>query len=235
MKFTRWRFPSFDMPSIPQQSDGSIESGARPGVFLDRDGTIVHEANYLHRVEDMELYPSAAEAIRLLNQSGRLVVVVTNQSGVARGILSENEISVIHAALQKQLAHLGARIDRFYYCPHLPNAPVADFSCECECRKPNPGMVFAAARDLNIDLERSYLIGDKQTDIETAHRAGCVSVLVKTGYGASAAERQVDTETVRQGDSKAEEPAVPDYVANDLLDAVKWILTNAERGVRNVE
>ncbi len=211
------------MPSIPlQQPEGSTQSAARPGVFLDRDGTIIHDAGYLRRVEDMELYPSAAQAIRLLNQSGRLVVVVTNQSGVARGILDEDAVSSIHAALQTDLEHQGARIDRFYYCPHLPNAPVASFSRECDCRKPNPGMVLAAARDLNIDLSRSYLIGDKPTDIETAHRAGCASVLVRTGYGAEAAEKQGDSQTRRRGDK--ETPA-PDHIAEDLLDAVQWILS----------
>jgi len=213
------------MPSIPLQPDSSSAPAPTPGVFLDRDGTIIRDADYLRRVEDMELYPFAAEAIRLLNRSGRLVVVVTNQSGIARGILDEEVLGVIHTALQAQLRDQGARIDRFYYCPHLPNASVEKYRRECECRKPNPGMVYSAARDLNIDLKRSYLVGDKQADIETARRSGCRSILVKTGYGAATLERQGDKETRRQGGGETENRVLPDYIAEDLLAAAKWILS----------
>ena len=161
------------------------------------------------------------------------MVVVTNQSGVARGLLDEEELGTIHAALQRQLQDLGARIDRFYYCPHLPTASVEKYRKECECRKPNPGMVLSASRDLHIDLKQSYLVGDKEADIETARRSGCRSILVKTGYGAATAERlgdqqtgrQGDGETGRRGDGETENRVLPNYVAEDLLDAVKWILS----------
>ncbi len=197
------------MPSIPfQERDRSSASLPRLAVFLDRDGTIIRDADYLRRVEDIELYPFAAQAIRLLNRSGRLVVVVTNQSGVARGLLDEEELGTIHAALQRQLQDLGARIDRFYYCPHLPTASVEKYRKECECRKPNPGMVLSASRDLHIDLKQSYLVGDKEADIETARRSGCRSILVKTGYGAATAERLGDKETGRQRRRGDREPCL---------------------------
>lgn len=214
------------MPSTRIQPDESNQPVARAGVFVDRDGTLIREAHYLHRLEDMEIFPCAAEAIRLLNRSGRLVVVVTNQSGVARGILSEGGVRCIHTALETQLADLGARIDGFYYCPHLPGAPVEEYNRECECRKPNPGMVFAAAKDLNIDLSRSYLVGDKQTDVDTARRAACGSILVRTGYGTGVAERLVkEPETGTSGDSRTAPSAMPDYIAEDLLDAARWIVS----------
>ncbi len=145
----------------------------KPAVFLDRDGTMIEEVNYLSRVEDLQLFPFTADAVRLLKENGFLVIVVTNQSGIGRGIYTEASMHAIHEKIQSELS--GA-IDAFYFCPHLP--------CDgCNCRKPQIGMIEAAMADFDIDLENSWMIGDKKIDIETAFTIGLQSVLVLTGYG----------------------------------------------------
>ena len=185
----------------------------RPGaVFLDRDGTINREVHHLSRVEQVELLEGAAEAIRLLNGSGFKVVVVTNQGAVARGILPESRLGEIHAALTTLLARAGAAVDAIYYCPHHPTEGVGGLRRDCGCRKPRPGALQQAARDLGLDLERSFLIGDQASDVEAGRAAGCRTVLVRTGYGA-------ETESKLNGDG-----VHPDHVAADLLEAVRWIL-----------
>ena len=135
-------------------------------VFLDRDGTIARDVPYCSRPEDFELLPGAAEAIRLLNEYGFKVVIVTNQSGIARGYFTERMLARIHDKMQKELAKQGAHVDAIYYCPHHPDD-------NCDCRKPKPKMVLQAAVDLDIDLNQSYVIGDSEMDIELARRAGC--------------------------------------------------------------
>jgi len=145
----------------------------RPAIFLDRDGTLVEEVNYLSRVEDLRLFPFSADAVRRLKEAGFLIIVVTNQSGIGRGIYTEAEMHAIHEAIQNEL---NGAIDAFYFCPHLP--------CDgCDCRKPKLGMIEAAARDLEIDVENSWMIGDKKIDVETGLSAGMRTALVLTGYG----------------------------------------------------
>jgi D-glycero-D-manno-heptose 1,7-bisphosphate phosphatase len=145
----------------------------RAAIFLDRDGTIVEEINYLHRPEDMRLFPTAAAALRDLKAAGYALVVVTNQSGIGRGIYGEDDMNRVHAELQQQV---GGIIDGFYYCPHLP--------CDgCECRKPGLKMVRDAQIDLDLDLKGSWMIGDKKIDIDTGDAAGIRTALVLTGYG----------------------------------------------------
>jgi D-glycero-D-manno-heptose 1,7-bisphosphate phosphatase len=145
----------------------------QPAVFLDRDGTLIEEVNYLSRVEDLRLFPFSADAVRRLKDNGFLVIVVTNQSGIGRGIYTETDMHTIHEAIQSELS--GA-IDAFYFCPHLP--------CDgCKCRKPKTGMIKAAMDDFDIDLENSWLVGDKNIDAETAVAAGLRSAFVLTGYG----------------------------------------------------
>lgn len=155
----------------------------RPAVFLDRDGTINVEKNYLYRVEDFVFIPGAPEAIRRLKDAGYLVVVVTNQSGVARGYYSLADVDRLHRHIQGELAKAGTSIDAFYVCPHHPSEGTGAFRVDCDCRKPKPGLLRRAAEDLAIDLEASYLVGDKPADIDAARSAGCEPILVLTGYG----------------------------------------------------
>jgi histidinol-phosphate phosphatase family protein len=174
-------------------------------VFLDRDGTINEEVEYLDDPQDLCLIPGVAEAIRLLNQARVPAIVVTNQAGVGRGYFSEARVEAIHQQLAKQLAAHGARLDVIYYCPHRPDEG-------CDCRKPNPGMLKRAAQERDIDLGRSFAVGDKVSDLEAGRRAGCRIVLVLTGYGAEAQE------SFEHSDFQ------PDFTAQDLLQAVRWIL-----------
>lgn len=160
---------------------------ARPGVFLDRDGTIIEEKHYLSRPKDVALLPTAGETIARLNSLGIAVAVVTNQAGIARGYFPESQIAEIHARLDQLLAEFGAKIDRYDYCPHHATEGIGEYRIECDCRKPRPGMLTRAAMSLNIDLSQSLMIGDRLGDLEAGANAGCQSALVRTGYGTSVA------------------------------------------------
>jgi D-glycero-D-manno-heptose 1,7-bisphosphate phosphatase len=155
----------------------------RPAVFLDRDGTINVEKDYLFRAEDFEFIPGAPDAIKALKDAGYLVVVVTNQSGVARGYYTLEDVNLLHEYIQAEIGKHGTSIDAFYLCPHHPTKGVNEFARECECRKPKPGMLNRASEDLQIDLARSIMIGDKLADIEAGEAVGCQPLLVLTGYG----------------------------------------------------
>ncbi|MBI2824266.1 MAG: HAD family hydrolase [Planctomycetia bacterium] len=159
----------------------------RPAVFVDRDGTINEDVGYLARPSQLRLIAGAAEAIARLNQHGVPVVVVTNQAGVARGLFAESAIGNVHARLDKLLARHGACVDRYDYCPHHPRDGQGAYQIDCECRKPRPGMLLRVAEELGLDLARSYMIGDKLTDLEAGAHAGCRTILVRSGYGAQAA------------------------------------------------
>lgn len=156
-----------------------------PAVFLDRDGVLIEEANYLARVEQVRLLPGAAAAVARLNRLGVPVVVVTNQAGVARGLFPEERVGEIHTYLDLQLLRGAARVNRYEFCPHHPQGEVAAYRMECECRKPRPGMILRAAAKMGLDLARSVLVGDKVSDLEAGARAGCRTVLVRTGHGAA--------------------------------------------------
>jgi D-glycero-D-manno-heptose 1,7-bisphosphate phosphatase len=156
-----------------------------PAVFLDRDGTINVEKNYLYRSEDLELLPGAAEGIALLCAAGFRVIVVSNQSGVGRGYYSEDDVRKLHQHLDQVLEHYGARIDAYYYCPHHPEQGIGSYRNACSCRKPLPGMLLQAAADLDIDLNNSFMVGDKLADVHAGKAAGCMPFLVRTGYGAT--------------------------------------------------
>ena len=177
----------------------------RWAVFLDRDGTVNEEVHYLHQAEQLRLLPGAAEAIRLLNESGIPVFLVTNQAGIGRGYYDEPAMRAVHSALEDELAAHGAHLDAIYHCPHHPDAG-------CACRKPNPGLLIQAAEEHDIDLEHSFVIGDKASDLEAGVRVGCLPVLVRTGYGA--------TEEPESRDRGVR----PQYVGHDLLDAARWVL-----------
>jgi D-glycero-D-manno-heptose 1,7-bisphosphate phosphatase len=184
---------------------------SRPAVFLDRDGTIVREADYLRSPEELRLLPRAADAIRRLNEIGFAVVVATNQSGVARGLLTEDDLAQVHRTLQQRLAKRGARLDHIYFCPHHPTAGRGRYRQECSCRKPAPGMLLRAAEELGLDLSRCFAVGDSPRDLIAGRQAGCRTVLVRTGYGGRA-------------EAESDDPLPADYVADDLAAAVEWIV-----------
>jgi len=169
-------------------------------VFLDRDGTIARDVHYCRRVEDFELLPTVPEAIKLLNANGFKVVVITNQSGIARGYFTDETLAQIHRKMEEELAEQGAHVDAIYYCPHHPDGG-------CECRKPKTALFLQAVKDLHIDISRSFVIGDMQMDIDAGKALGCKTVLVTTGP---------------QGRNSIIDP--PDYAADSLLEATKWIL-----------
>jgi len=187
----------------------TIKSG--PAVFLDRDGTVVEDAGYIADPGRLRLLPKAAPAIARLNRLGFPVICVSNQSGVARGYFGEDRVRRVNRALDVLLAGRGARIDRYYFCPHLPEGKVAAYRTVCNCRKPAPGMLQDAVRDLGINLPESYLVGDKLSDLAAGNNAGCRTILVLTGEG---------TRTRTQLD-RLEKP--PDFIADNLGGAVEWI------------
>ena len=157
-------------------------------VFLDRDGTLNVEKEYLYQPEAFEFIPGAPEAVRLLRDGGYKVIVVTNQSGVARGYFGPRQVEALHRHIQTLLKPFGTRIDAFYYCPHHPTQGQGEYRVECDCRKGQPGMLLKAAREHHLALDRSYMIGDKAADIEAGARAGCHAILVATGYGCTEAQ-----------------------------------------------
>ena len=152
-------------------------------VFIDRDGTINEEKEYLYRTDEFAFIPGAPQAIRMLNEAGFLVIVVSNQSGVARGYYTEEDVHLLHRHIAAQLEPFGARVDAWLFCPHHP-AGRGSYALPCHCRKPLPGMLLEAAGRFAIDLESSIMIGDKLVDVEAGAAAGCRSILVRTGYGA---------------------------------------------------
>lgn len=186
---------------------------SRPAIFLDRDGTLCEEVGYVNHLSRSHLLPNSIEAVRLINQAGLLAIVTTNQSGVARGYFSTDLVEAVHAQLRASLAHGEARLDDIYYCPHHPREGTPPWCADCECRKPKPGMILKAAREHDIDLSRSYIVGDGVVDIEAGAGAGISGVLVKTGYGRGLLEHQPHRFRTH-----------PAYAAEDVLDAVRWIL-----------
>jgi D-glycero-D-manno-heptose 1,7-bisphosphate phosphatase len=187
---------------------------SRAAVFLDRDGTLCEEVGYVNHLSRSRLLPNSIEAIRLVNRAGLLAVVTTNQSGVARGYFSQELVEAVHAKLLATLSEGGVRLDAVYYCPHHPSEGTPPWRSECECRKPKPGMILRAAREHDIDLSGSYVVGDSVVDIEAGASAGVPGILVKTGYGRGHLEHQ-------RHRFKSE----PAHAAEDLLEAVRWILS----------
>jgi D-glycero-D-manno-heptose 1,7-bisphosphate phosphatase len=182
-------------------------------VFLDRDGTLIEEVGYLDRPERVALYPYSADAIRALNRAGLRIVLVTNQSGVARGFFTESMVETVHAHIERLLADAGAHIDAYYYCPHHPDGKVAEYARVCDCRKPARGLVDRAARELGIDPARSFTVGDRWLDVALARTIGAAGVLVRTGYGLTEEQRPVDG-------------LAADAVVDNLVAAASWILRN---------
>lgn len=182
-------------------------------VFLDRDGTLNEErGNYISRYEDIKIYPFAFEAVRIINSLGFLAIVTTNQAGVAKGILRERDVEEIHEKMREEFEKNNAKISAFYYCPSHP-----DYSEDISCRKPLTGMALKAKEEFGIDLKRSYAIGDKVEDVLFAKNFGGKGILVLTGYGEKSRE-----ELRKMGVS-------PDFIAENVLEAVKWINENYKR------
>lgn len=148
-------------------------------VFFDRDGTLNEEVHYLHKIEDFKWIEGAIDAIKFCNDNGYLAIVITNQSGVARGYYPESDIIKLYGWMNDDLAKHGAHLDGIYYCPHHPTGTMKEYAIECDCRKPKPGMLFKAQKDHNIDLKSSYLIGDSARDVECAEAAGVKGIMYK--------------------------------------------------------
>lgn len=191
----------------------------RPAVFLDRDGVLLDDIGYLARREDLRWYAYAIDAVRLLNRAGFLVFVTTNQGGVGLGYYTDAFVRETHAAMARRLEAGGARVDGWFFCPHHPRAVVSDLRIECDCRKPAPGMAQTAAARHQIDLARSFVVGDKATDMGLARAVGARGVFVLTGQG--------EAERARAGGTM---PAA--WTAPDLMAATAWILATAPSETR---
>jgi D-glycero-D-manno-heptose 1,7-bisphosphate phosphatase len=190
----------------------------RRAVFLDRDGTLLDELGFLARPEDLVLLPGAAEGVRQLNAAGLCAVVITNQSGIARGLFGEAELAAVHARLESELARAGAHLDAILHCPHHPEEGRGELRRACTCRKPAPGLLHAAAERLGLALEASWIVGDSLRDLEAGRRAGLAGgVLVLTGKGAEERTRL--------------EPGARELVAADLPAAVRAILAAPRVGL----
>jgi D-glycero-D-manno-heptose 1,7-bisphosphate phosphatase len=190
-------------------------AGMKPAVFLDRDGTINEQMGYINHLSRFQLLPRAAAGIRLLNENRIPVVVVTNQSGLARGYFPPELLTEVHEKMHRELAAAGAHIDAIYICPHHPEAKALEYRRQCDCRKPRTGLLTRAARELALDLSRSYLAGDRWSDLKAAAACKMTGILVLTGYG--------------QGDLAhigPQERIQPHYIAVDLYDAAQWIIAD---------
>jgi len=183
-------------------------------VFLDRDGVINEEVDYLHEPDRVVLVAGVADAIATLTRAGLAVVVVTNQAGIARGMYTERELAAVTARVGELLGRAGARLDGTYFCPHHPDAGLGAYRIACRCRKPAPGMLEQAAAELGLDLARSAIVGDKATDLEAGRAAGCAAVLVRTGYGARE-EAQL---------AAAGRAELADAVFDSLAGATPWLI-----------
>ncbi|MBI4302337.1 MAG: D-glycero-beta-D-manno-heptose 1,7-bisphosphate 7-phosphatase [Chloroflexi bacterium] len=197
-------------PETYRQANRDVETGrlkfAKGAVFLDRDGTIARDVPYCRRVEDFELLPTVPQAIRLFNERGFRVVVVTNQSGIARGYFTEAILAEMHHKMQTELAQHGAWVDAIYHCPHHPDQG-------CGCRKPGTALFRQAAQELGLNLSASYVIGDSDMDVEAGQRLGCQTILATTGPGVG----------------NNSHPHVADHVASSLLEAAQWVVDKAEQ------
>ena len=182
-------------------------------VFLDRDGTLNVDVGYLHRLEDLELFPWTGDALRLLKRAGFVLVVVTNQSGIAQGLIEPGFVERCHEEMRRRLQSAGADLDALYYCQHHPRGAVQGLAIDCRCRKPLPGMIEDAARDLQIDPAQSWVVGDKWLDVNLGHAVGARSILVRTGWGADQERRRPEGQQV-------------DAICDNLIHAVSVIMAS---------
>lgn len=190
----------------------------RPAVFIDRDGTVNEQMGYINHISRFVLLPGAEEAIKLLNSHQYLVVVVSNQSGVARGYFPIELVDEVHAHMRVLLEKEGAFVDGIFFCPHYPRGVVPEYSIECDCRKPKTGLIEKACEAFDVDMANSYVIGDRYSDIELALRLNLEGILVATGYGLG----DVDYVFPRLSFK-------PAHIAKDLLHAARWIIERQDR------
>jgi D-glycero-D-manno-heptose 1,7-bisphosphate phosphatase len=188
----------------------------KPAVFLDRDGTINVDVGYLCHPDQFTFLPRTIEALQLLRDSDLPLIIITNQAGVARGLIPPERLPVIQKAFLRMLRTNGIPIAGYYSCPHHPEGVLPEYRCECECRKPAPGLLLQAARELNIDVQRSYVVGDKASDVQLAHNAGATGILVLTGEG----------HTYQQAYPPEYTP--PHTICRNLYEAAEWIIAREE-------
>ena len=191
-----------------------MTAARRKAIFIDRDGTLSEEVGYVNHLSRFRLFPFAVDAIRLINRSPLLAVLVTNQAGVARGYFEESMVEAVHGEVARAMEAGGARLDGVYYCPHHPSVGEPPYRFDCDCRKPRPGLIKRAAEELDIDLRQSWMVGDRYSDTELARNAGTRAALVLTGYGRGEYEHQSHAWQHR-----------PDLVAEHVLEAVERILS----------
>ena len=187
-------------------------------VFLDRDGTLIEEVGYLDRVDRVALYPWSIDSVRVLSRAGLRLILVSNQSGVARGFFSEAVVDEVHRHIAELLGAGGARIDAYYYCPHHPDGSVEGYRQRCTCRKPGRGLVDRAIEEFGIDPTQSFVVGDRWLDVELANTVGARAVLLRTGYGMTEERRPRPT-------------VAADAIVDNLIGAASWIL----RELKSVE
>ena len=180
----------------------------RPAIFLDRDGTLVEECGYLNRLAKLTLFPWTVDALRLIKRAGFATVVITNQAAVGRGIIEEDFVHTVHQEIDRRLEGTGAGIDRYYYCPHFAESKIDRYRQECQCRKPAPGMILQACREMDLDPAKSVMVGDRWLDVECGRAAGARAVLVRSG----------------PHQSDAPDGVRADAILNNLMEAVGWIL-----------
>jgi D-glycero-D-manno-heptose 1,7-bisphosphate phosphatase len=188
----------------------------RPAVFLDRDGTLIEDVGYLDTLSRVTFYPWTVDAVRMLNRAGLAVVVVTNQSGIARGLFDDAFVGETHRAMDARFEAGGAHIDAYYYCPHHPDGRVAVYARPCDCRKPDRGLIDRAAADLGLDPARSFVVGDRWTDMELGRAVGARSILVRTGAGG-------------EQEAAPMERVTADALVDNLAAAVSWILLTSQK------
>ncbi len=191
-------------------------------VFLDRDGVICEDVEYMEYPSQIKLIQGVTKAIRSLNKNGFKIVIVSNQSGVARGYFTEEDVKRVNLKMINKLGD-DCRIDAIYFCPHHPEIGVERYRKDCDCRKPKPGMLKSAAKDLDIDLKRSFMVGDKMDDVYAGHRAGCETILVLTGKGRD------EVEYFKTDNIDMEKSIKPNDIASDLFEAVSIILKKVQK------
>jgi D-glycero-D-manno-heptose 1,7-bisphosphate phosphatase len=185
----------------------------RPAAFLDRDGTMIEDVGYLDAIARVAFFPWTVDSIRALNRAGLAVVVVTNQSGIARGFFTEALVEATHRHISARLEAGGARVDAYYYCPHHPGGTVEPYARACDCRKPARGLIERAVADLGLDLSQSFLVGDRWLDVQLGRAVGARAILVRTGSGA--------VEETRPPAGVA-----ADVIVDNLAAAASWIVLN---------
>lgn len=186
-------------------------------VFIDRDGCLIHELGYISKLKNVKFFKRSFDAVRLLRKNGFKIVVVTNQSGVARGYFPESFVKEAHSYISARLKKKGLKVDAFYYCPHHKKAVIAKYKKDCSCRKPKQGMIKMAAKKFNLDLKKSYTMGDKLTDVALGHNGGMKGILVLTGFG------KWQRTLIRKEKTK------PDFIARDFYGGAKWLVNQGKR------